>query len=222
MDLGDLIDLSDPPDKTSPPVRPTNIPPPSVLLQLFPRVFDELQQAALRAKAIPGAHAEVEKVAESIRRTLKVVARVVAGRTARWKRDTFLSQSMRIGPARPGGKTGGMKLSSVNKSESVKEQQEAGDLLQLWRDRTAVFNSAVLSAGKRPVPPPPDDARAIIAPGALKAAHACALCGLKREERLTRTDEQVEDSFGEWWTEHWGHRDCQLFWDEYKQCLDQR
>jgi len=43
---------------------------------------------------------------------------------------------------------------------------------------------------------------------------------LKRDERVARVEFGVEDSFGEWWVEHWGHRTCRNFWAAQKSgCL---
>ncbi|KAL4980342.1 hypothetical protein BDW66DRAFT_147293 [Aspergillus desertorum] len=205
-------------------VRPTNIPPPSILLELFPRLFGRLHQEGTEAKRNMQQRDALVSVAVSIIYTLKAVARVVAGRTLRWKRDSIMSQSMRIGPARS-GKAGGMKLSSLNKNEDIKEQQEAVDIINMWRDHAALFNSIIQAAGKRPLQVILPNTRVIIATasqGAIKAPHVCALCGLKRDERIPRVDENVEDSFGEWWTEHWGHTECKQFWEDNRNLLGQR
>ncbi|OOF95984.1 hypothetical protein ASPCADRAFT_207328 [Aspergillus carbonarius ITEM 5010] len=205
-------------------VRPTNIPPPSVLLELFPQLLDELRQEATKARKDLQQKDQLENTAILIICTLKTAARVVAGRTLRWKRDSILSQSMRIGPARA-GKPGGMKLNTVNKNEDIKEQQEAVDVLTMWRDRTALFNSIIQAAGRQPVQVIPENIRVMAFTanqGALKASHACALCGLKRDERMPRIDGDVEDSFGEWWTDHWGHTDCRQFWEKNRSLLGQR
>lgn len=205
-------------------VRPTNIPPPSVLLQMFPQLFHQLRQEAMEAKRNTQDTGTLENVTSRITYTLKTGARVIAGRTLRWKRDSILSQSMKIGPARS-GKAGGMKLNTVNKNENVKEQQEAVDALSMWRDRTALFNSVLQISGKRAIPVIAEDARVTTATstqGAIKASHACALCGLKRDERLPKVDDKVEDSFGEWWTDHWGHTDCKQFWEANIKLLGQR
>ncbi len=53
-------------------------------------------------------------------------------------------------------------------------------------------------------------------PGALTDKKACFLCGLKREERVIGVDGEVEDSFGEWWVEYWGHRGCVNWWIEWE------
>ncbi|KAL4799846.1 hypothetical protein BDV19DRAFT_237898 [Aspergillus venezuelensis] len=205
-------------------IRPTNIPPPSILLELFPRLFERLRQEGTEAKRNLQERDALDSIALSIICTLKAVARVVAGRTLRWKRDTILSQSMRIGPARA-GKAGGMKLNTVNKNEDIKEKQEAVDVLNLWRDRAAVFNSVIQAAGRRPVQVIAENTRvttATASQGVIKASHACALCGLKRDERVPKLDENVEDSFAEWWTEHWGHTECRLFWEDNSGLLGQR
>lgn len=121
-----------------------------------------------------------------------------------------------------------MKLNAVNKHEDVKEEQDAADVLALWRERAALFNAVVQSAGLRPIPAVagPAALKVITAKsgqGALKAAHACALCALKRDERVLRVDEEdVQDSFGEWWTDHWGHTGCRLFWEANHGMLGQR
>ncbi|GFF55662.1 hypothetical protein IFM51744_08692 [Aspergillus udagawae] len=205
-------------------IRPTNIPPPSLLLELFPRLFEQLHQEATKARRGLQQEDQVETAASLVLCTLKVVARVVAGRSLRWKRDTILSQSMRIGPARS-GKPGGMKLSTINKNESIKEQQEAVDVLTMWRDEAALFNSVIQASGRQPIQAIAENARVVTATaaqGAIKAPHVCALCGLKRDERLPKIDDNVQDSFGEWWVEHWGHSECKDFWEKNMGLLAQR
>jgi hypothetical protein len=54
------------------------------------------------------------------------------------------------------------------------------------------------------------------ADGGIKATKPCVLCGLKRDERVEKVDGVVEDSFGEWWSEHWGHVACRNFWREHR------
>ncbi|KAJ6131420.1 hypothetical protein N7523_001880 [Penicillium sp. IBT 18751x] len=205
--------------KSTPNVRPTNIPPPSVLLELLVNLFNNLQEEAATAKRQPD-----QAAAAKIHNTLETASRIIAGRTLRWKRDTILSQSMRIGPA---GKPGGMKLSAVNKHENVKEEQDAVDVLSLWRERAALFNAVIQTAGLRPIPPisGPSALKVTTAKpeqGAIKAGHACALCALRRDERILKIDEDVQDSFGEWWTEHWGHTGCRMFWERNSGLLGQR
>ena len=60
------------------------------------------------------------------------------------------------------------------------------------------------------------------ADGGITAAKACALCGLKREERVDKVDVEVFDGFGEWWMEHWGHKECRAFWYQHEKYLQQR
>ncbi|KAJ5765427.1 hypothetical protein N7520_004986 [Penicillium odoratum] len=209
----------------TPTVRPTNIPPPSVLLSLLVEILSALQKEALKAQPRSTPPAQKESIAIKIHTTLTTSARIIAGRSLRWKRDTILSQSMRIGPA---GKPGGMKLSTVNKHEDVKESQDAVDVLRLWRERAVLFNAVVQGVGRKPVPvfTDPTALKVVLAraeEGAIKASHACALCALKRDERVLRVDEgDVNDSFGEWWTEHWGHTGCRLFWESNRALLLQR
>ncbi|KAL1858378.1 hypothetical protein Plec18170_002576 [Paecilomyces lecythidis] len=202
-------------------VRPTNIPPPSVLLQLFPPLFERLQDDTTAAKKDPSKGAMSLYLVLNLACTLRVASRIIAGRTLRWKRDIALSQSTKIGPARS-GKQGGMKLSTVSKSENVKEEQEAVEVLDAWRRRAALFNSLIISAGERPIPVIAVHAPVNTVKGALTAPHACALCGLKRDERLPKIDDNAQDSFGEWWAEYWGHTDCKQFWEEHSKSLLQR
>jgi hypothetical protein len=203
-------------------VRPTNIPPPSVILQVLPSVLESFREQVNQSKRKSGAPSQ--DLITSLVSTLKATSRVVAGRSQRWKRDTRLSQSMKIGPA-GSGKTSGMKLSSVSKGENIKEEQEVVTVIESWRNHTASLNSFIQSSGGRPIPVIADKSRVDTASpedGALKASHACALCGLKRDERLPKIDEDIQDSFGDWWTEHWGHTDCNRFWEENSKHLSQR
>lgn len=206
-------------------VRPTNVPPPSILLPLFPPVLLESRRAAsaYKSKDNPSGLSN-EDIPSNILRNLKAMAHVLLGRQLRWKRDHILSQSTKIGPARS-GKPGGMKLSSVNKTENVKEEQEAVEVVETWKKHSTILNSAISAAGYRPIPPvfPTMQVRTAKAEeGALKATHSCALCGLKRDERIPKVDEDANDSFGEWWIEHWGHSDCKFFWEANYNKLDQR
>lgn len=205
-------------------VRPTNIPPPSVLLDLLVTSLTNLQKEATAAKQSHVAESIKTTTANTINTTLSTTAHIIAGRQLRWKRDNILSQSMRIGPAQGRG----MKLNTVNKHEDVKEAQDAVVVLDLWRERALLFSTVVQGAGLRPVPTVADPAalKVITAraeQGAIKASHACALCALRRDERVLKIDEgDVNDSFGEWWTEHWGHTACRAFWESNKQLLGQR
>ena len=118
-----------------------------------------------------------------------------------------------------------MKLASIDKSENLKEEKEAIDVVAEWEKHAHLFNSTTSKAGiHRPAmhlttslrPSPVEGARII------KAAKACVLCGLRREERIPHVDIDVEDSFGEFWVEYWGHRDCRDIWVKYKELLSHR
>ncbi|OKL60658.1 hypothetical protein UA08_04224 [Talaromyces atroroseus] len=203
-------------------VRPTNIPPPSILLQIFPSLLENFREQLNDTKR--GSTSSTSGLTLNLSCILKTASRIIAGRSLRWKRDVRLSQSMKIGPAQS-GKTSGMKLSSVSRGESIKEEQEAVGLIDIWRHHASVFNSFLQSSGERPIPVSMDKVRITTAgpeQGALKASHACALCGLKRDERLPKVDDDAQDSFGDWWAEHWGHTDCKWFWEENSNKLSHR
>jgi hypothetical protein len=208
-------------------IRPSNIPPPVILLQLLPGVFDELRQTVTQsAKPHPSSPALPQRdIALAIIRAFTVAARIIAGRALRWKRDAMLAQSMRIGPAASTGGGRGMKLAAIDKSESLKEEKEAADVVGAWEKSAHLFNSTVSKVGiQRPLMALYLSVRPRLASGldVIKASHACALCGINRDERVSQVDVNVEDSFGEYWIEHWGHRDCRDFWATYKGRLRQR
>ncbi|EGE02453.1 hypothetical protein TEQG_01489 [Trichophyton equinum CBS 127.97] len=100
-----------------------------------------------------------------------------------------------------------------------------GTSLNMGKPATRKAETSTSSVRPTNIPPP-----SILLPlfpplleeGALKSAHACALCGLKREERVARVDDGVSDSFGEWWLDHWGHADCEAFWKSNAAKLDHR
>ncbi|KDB29623.1 hypothetical protein H112_07832 [Trichophyton rubrum D6] len=208
-------------------VRPTNIPPPSILLPLFPPLLEGSRRKAAgyaKRKGDGSSPLPDGEFANQLVSDIRTMAHVVSGRHLRWKRDQILSQSTKIGPARS-GRSGGMKLSSVNKSENVKEEKEAVEVVEAWKRCSGLLNSVVTSRGKSPMPALSLSMlvrTATADEGALKSAHACALCGLKREERVPRVDDGVSDSFGEWWLDHWGHADCEAFWKSNAAKLDHR
>jgi hypothetical protein len=222
---------------TGPP--PTNIPPPSVLLSIFPSLLSTASTSLLKPTAT--ASAAVKSRVHSSPATIAflrgylalatVAARIVAGRRLRWHRDRFLAQSMTISAA-TGGK-GGMKLAGIDRSQAAREDREAADVVAAWREvvgrlRTAVAaaNAAVARDGAlgRPlrVPELGEAMRVETVKGALTAPKACVVCGLKRDERVAKVDFEVEDSFGEWWVEFWGHRECRNFWVEHEAALRSR
>ena len=209
-------------------IRPSNIPPPATMLQLLPGVFDDLRQTvSQKGKETLDKTTKVpsQDVALNLIQTFTVAARIIAGRSLRWKRDAILAQSMRIGPAASAGGGRGMKLAAIDKSESLKEEKEAADVVGAWEKSAHLFNSTVSKAGiQRPLMALYLSVRPRLVSGVdvLKASHACVLCGINRDERVPQVEVKVEDSFGEYWREHWGHRDCRDFWTRYKDRLQQR
>ncbi len=125
-----------------------------------------------------------------------------------------------------------MKLTAIDRTESLREDREAADLVRLWRDQVGRVRAAIAaersSGGASElasIPVLAENLRVRVArqeEGGVTAARACALCGLRREERVEKVDERVEDSFGEWWVEFWGHVGCKEFWEEYRGRLGQR
>ena len=226
---------------------PTNIPPPSVLLSIFPSLLSTASTSLFKPTA--AASSSVRDRVHSSPTTVTflrgylalatVAARIIAGRRLRWHRDKFLSQSMTISAA-TGGK-GGMKLAGIDRSQSAREDREAADVVGVWKDavvgrlRTAVAaaNAAVAAGegaaaaggGRRQqmrVPELAEVMRVETVKGAITAPKACVVCGLKRDERVVKVDFEVEDSFGEWWVEFWGHRECRNFWLEHEVALRSR
>ena len=234
-DAADQVTEVAPPITIAPP--PTNIPPPSVLLALFPPLFD-LPQSTLFKEVSSKPFSLKNRIItdpstiDFLRACLliaTVAARIIAGRKLRWKRDSILSQAMKIGPAAAGGK-GGMKLTGVDKAEITREDREVADVVRIWKDQLgrlrsaiAVANSSIREASAHLVIPEIHETMPVKAQdGGLTAPKQCIICGLKREERVSKVDFEVEDSFGEWWVEHWGHRACRNFWQEHESKLRHR
>lgn len=195
--------------------RPTNMPPPVVLLTWLPNVFSALAAQARQSNTdVIAGTAAVQ--------AYRVSARIIAGRAARWKRDTILAQSMKIGAA---GRSGGMKLAALDKGESRKEGQAAEELILSWNRFSHVLNAAIIRA-KAQKPPMALSSKlsARVAAGldVVTATHICAVCGLRRNERVIGIDVSVSDTFGEFWVKHWGHKDCADTWYGFKNLLDQR
>ncbi|KAK4508777.1 hypothetical protein PRZ48_002516 [Zasmidium cellare] len=221
---------------------PTNIPPPAILLSVFPSIFSAAQDALFlpvsrldhtqRQQLL--AHPATHQFLRSHLETSIVLARIIAGRKLRWKRDQILSQSMRIGQAGAGGKSG-MKLTGVDKGEATKEEQEAQEALRLWRAQSGKLRGALTTASsassgsttKLPSIPDINEQMPVktlkAVEGGFTAPHACALCGLKREERVAKVDIDVDDSFGEWWVQGVDmHLACRNWWEEHKGKLKSR
>ncbi|KAF7197212.1 hypothetical protein HII31_01637 [Pseudocercospora fuligena] len=218
---------------------PTNVPPPAILLSIFPSTFAAARDALLgnlskldtaQRQQLLGHPATHQFLKGYLQQSL-VLARIIAGRKLRWKRDQILSQSMRIGPAAAGGK-GGMKLNSIDKSEQTKEDREVTDVVGQWKAqlgklRTAVTGASASSTSKLPAVPEISETMAVktlkAIEGGFTAPHACALCGLKRDERVFKVDVDVDDSFGEWWINGMDmHVSCKNWWDENKDKLKSR
>jgi hypothetical protein len=214
-------------DDTPPPV---NVPPPSVILSIFP---DLLSSATQLFKPIAGQSASIKERILSDPKAVEFLegyillattaAHVIVGRKHRWHRDKILAKSMSISAA--GSK--GMKLAGVDKTQSAREDREAADVVAVWRDNVGRLRSAVAAAKTAGrvslrLPELSEIMQITTAKLAPTAPKPCIICGLKREERVGKVDFEVEDSFGEWWVEHWGHRACKNFWIEHEQKLRQR
>ncbi|KAI1821338.1 hypothetical protein F4861DRAFT_542035 [Xylaria intraflava] len=213
---------------------PVNIPPPSIILSVFPQLFSQANDYLYKPVSdqpptIKDRILSDPRVYDFLGGYLSlatVAARVIAGRKMRWHRDKFLSQSMSISAA--GGK--GMKLAGVDKTQAVREDREAADVVSNWKSQVgrlkstvAAANSANKSGGRQlKIPEITDTMQVQTAKDVPTAPKACVICGLKRNERLTRVDHEVEDSFGEWWAEHWGHVACKRFWLQHENTLRQR
>lgn len=222
---------SEPPSDGLP---PTNIPPPSILLSIFPELFNEANKSLYQP--VSGQSFSIKKRILSDPKTIEflkgyltltvVGARIIAGRRLRWHRDKFLSQRMSISAA--GSK--GMKLASVDKAETAREDREAADVVATWNEHVGRLRSAVAAANSSlntaaehlKTPDIRETMQVQTAKGMPTAPKACLVCGLKRDERIAKVDYEVEDSFGEWWTDHWGHTTCKRFWLQHEATLRQR
>ena len=211
---------------------PSNIPPPSILLPVIATVLGSLAtELKIVTSNQPLNQPNTISQLRTLLSTIRAAARILAGRKIRWKRDKHLSQSMKIGPAHS-GKAGGMKLAGVDKAESRREDQEAAEALQVWKQQAgpirsiiSTLNSALPETERFKISEIADNMpirQGKPGEGMVTAPKCCFLCGIKRDERLMKVDFDVEDSFGEWWVEHWGHVDCVAFWENHKYLLRQR
>jgi hypothetical protein len=226
-------------DKPGPP--PTNIPPPAILLSLFPQLLNLASASLLKplltlAPSSPAYQRVLasESTVGFLRGYLAlatVAARLIAGRKHRWHRDKFLAQGMSISAAPAGGKgQRGMKLASIDKSHSAHDDREAAEVAGVWKAQVgrlrgvvAGVNAAHAKEGLNlRVPDVKESMVVSTAKGVPTAPKACVVCGLKRDERVAKVDFEVEDSFGEWWVDFWGHRECRNFWVRHEQELRQR
>ncbi|KAF2020626.1 hypothetical protein BU24DRAFT_416297 [Aaosphaeria arxii CBS 175.79] len=217
---------------------PTNVPPPAVLLSLFPPLFAEAQDKLFKpmaAQPIPMRNKLVSDPStitylQSFLLVASVAARIISARKLRWKRDAHLSQGMRIGPASSRA-TSGMKLTGIDRSEAMKEDREVADVVRAWKEQVGRLRHVVSAANQaRPgsLGAVPDLQETMPvrtlkqSEGGVPAPRPCMLCGMRREERGSG-DLGVEDSFGEWWVEQVSmHRGCRNFWNQHKDMLRQR
>ena len=212
---------------------PSNVPPPSVLLSLASTLMLSLPTGmkglAISAMKAPSDQQRSENVYEITRdlSILRAIARIIAGRKHRWKRDNLLAQSVKIGPSH-GGKAGGMKLMGVDRMEDRREDQEVAEVVKAWKQQAGILKAAVVKLASTNngyelgVPEVSETLVARTVKGTLLAPKCCVICGLKRDERIEKVDAGMDDSFGEYWEQHWGHIDCKRFWDTYHGKLQQR
>ncbi|AEO57674.1 hypothetical protein MYCTH_2304112 [Thermothelomyces thermophilus ATCC 42464] len=225
---------------------PTNIPPPAILLSLFPSLLDLAQHALLKPLlTLPPSSPAYQRVlaAEPTYDFLRgylalaaVAARLITGRKHRWHRDKFLAQSMSVSAACGVGGQRGMKLACVDKAQTAHDDREAAEVAAAWKRGVGRLRAVVAGvnaargagggAGRGVaalrVPEVAVGLAVTTAKGVPTAPRACVVCGLKRDERVAKVDWEVEDSFGEWWVEFWGHRECRNFWLEHEKKLRQR
>ncbi|PFH57891.1 hypothetical protein XA68_14443 [Ophiocordyceps unilateralis] len=209
---------------------PTNVPPPCVILSTFPELFSS-GNLLFKPLMAQGASAKQQilqkpKAAQFLRGYILLgttAARVLAGRKHRWQRDKMLARGMSLSAV--GSK--GMKLAGVDKSQSAREDREAAEVVASWREQVGRLRAAIAMANsgsgmKLRIPELSDKMQIQTAKMVPTAPWPCVICGLKRDERITKVDVEVEDSFGEWWVDHWGHRACKNFWLEHEPRLRQR
>ena len=194
---------------------PTNVPPPGVLLSLFPPLFADAQEKLFKPMAAQTLPMRNKLIAEPATINYlqgylvlaNVGAHIIAGRKLRWKRDQHLSQGMRIGPASSRA-TSGMKLTGIDRGENMKEEREASDVVRVWKEqvgrlRHVVSGTNQIKAGTLGLVPDLQETMPVKtlkqSEGGIPARQPCMMCGLKREERVTATDMATDDSFGEWW-----------------------
>ena len=207
--------------------RPKYVPPPSVLISQFTILIQTLPNRVETAmqywKTSGGEIAGLELALRKCISALQVAARIIAGRKSRWIRDTVLAQSMRIGPAQ-GAKSGGMKLTGVDKVEVQRENSQTAEFVRMWKQRLGAIRVALAQVNNQASDKPlvlPEISETMLV-GSSKGSTPvmndrtnCCLCGLKREERVLKVDVDIWDTSGEWWTSLWGHTDCRVFWEEH-------
>ena len=221
-------------DRTESSTPPSNVPPPSILIThmstLIQKLPSQVEAALLRSSESQISQEALDKGLRGCIASLRVSARILAGRKVRWKRDSHLSQSMKIGPAQA-SKKGGMKLTGVDKAETQREDREVTEFIRIWKQRLGSIRAALATVNAQisgsPLVLPNISERMIIliakaTEGSINSSKACALCGLKREERIAKVDIDIWDGFEEWWSDFWGHTECRSFWEEHERFLQQR
>lgn len=196
---------------------PTNVPPPGVLLSMFPALFADAQDKLFKPMAAQTLPMRNKIMAETgtifylqgYLVLVNVAAHIIAGRKLRWKRDQHLSQGMRIGPASSRA-TSGMKLAGLDRGENMKEEREVSDVVRVWKEQVGRARHIVsgvnqIKANTLGVVPDLQETMPVKtlkqSEGGVPARQPCMLCGLRREERVTAIDLATDDSFGEWWTD---------------------
>ncbi|PSK42466.1 Isocitrate dehydrogenase [Elsinoe australis] len=148
-----------PPPSPSP-LPPSNIPPPSILLPLFPPLFTQLSTALTPLLSLPTptrtAHllsSPVLHLLQSHFSLLRVLSHIIAARKLRWRRDKRLAQSMAIGPS-VSGRSGGMKLAGVDKGEQGREEVEVREAVRAYKAHVGGLRSVVgaVNAAINPAP----------------------------------------------------------------------
>lgn len=114
-----------------------------------------------------------------------------------------------------------MKLTGVDRAEMAREEREVAECVRGWKAVVGKVRGKGLHV--------PEMAETMVVKvlgvneGGLKGNRACALCGLRREERVKGVDVGVEDCFGEWWVEGMEmHVCCKDFWVEFSEELKSR
>ncbi|KAG8624885.1 hypothetical protein KVT40_006636 [Elsinoe batatas] len=276
--IPDLLTSMRLPPPSPSPLPPANIPPPSVLLPLFPPILTQTATVLSNLLALSPierqAHLlnpELHALLSAHISLLQIIAHIIAARKLRWRRDKRLAQSMSIGPS-VSGRSGGMKLAGLDKGEQGREEVEVREVVRAFKAHVGVVrgvvgqvnaavNPAVIKDEKqgggmadlaelmsfgngeeskddktpavekrrRVLPSVPEIGEmmpirtATRGEGAVVSTQPCGFCGMKREERVQKVDEGVEDSFGEWWVEGTNlHTGCWRFWEGFKDKLGQR
>ncbi|GAM82405.1 hypothetical protein ANO11243_003840 [Dothideomycetidae sp. 11243] len=132
----------------SPPaLAPSNIPPPSVLLFLFPPLISQITQTISSILSLPSDQRtlnfqspDLQSLLLSYQQTIQVLIHIIAGRKLRWRRDVHLAASMRISVA---GRSGGMKLAGLDKTESAREDAQVAEAVRTYKAHVGPLRAIV-------------------------------------------------------------------------------